>query len=638
MIQEAPLLRDVLTRETVLDLASRRRVVDQAIVLFESFYVHRPQKEAMHAVIPIQRLRLLRAALEALPDDTPGEHLAPDLAFHREMIAIFALWRDLHTSYLLPRPYNQYLAFLPFMIEACEDAGRTAYVVTRLIGQVKPSDFVPGVDVLNWNGVPIARAVERNSEAQAGSNPDAYLARGLYALTMRPLARSLPPDEEWVTLTYRNKKGALRTARFEWRALDLTHDETGLLAELAGVDRYREVPDFGIDIQAALIQDARRRFFQGTARKTAARARRATAGSTYLETTLPTIFRAYPVAGDRYGYLRVFSFDVVSADGFVDACRDLLERLPAEGLILDIRGNPGGNILAAEKLLQLFSPRSIRPAPLQFINSPGTLALCLRHRDDPQPGLTLGGWVDSIRDSVQTGAPYSTGVALTPEAEANAIGQRYYGPVVLITDPLCYSAADIFAAGFQDHDLGVILGVGGRTGAGGANVWQHRLLELLLQGAAETRLATLPLDVGMTVAIRRTLRVGVNSGEVLEDFGVAPTARYALTRRDVLGANDDLLAEAVRQLEALAQQRPARGLQLGEVRLRGGEVSLSLATRNLKRVDLWLDNRPWLSLDVEDGERDVTGPAPAVAPRRVRALGYATTTTSEAAAAASARV
>jgi hypothetical protein len=638
MSQEAPLLRDVLTRETTLDLAARRRVVDQAIVLFESFYVHRPQKEAMHAVIPIQRLRLLRAALEALPDDTPTDHLASDLAFHREMIAIFASWRDLHTSYLLPRPYSQYLAFLPFMVEACEEGGRTAYVVTRLIGQVKPADFVPGVDVLHWNGVPIARAAERNSEAQAGSNPDAFLARGLYALTMRPMARSLPPDEEWVTVTYRNLKGALRTARFEWRALDLTRDETGLVAERSGVDRYRAVPDFGIDIQAALIQDARRRFFQGVPRRPAARARRATAGTAYLETTLPAVFRAYPLAGGRYGYLRIFSFDVVSADGFVDACCDLLEHLPGEGLILDIRGNPGGNILAAEKLLQLFSPRPIRPASLQFINSPGTLALCLRHRDDPQPGLTLGGWVDSIRDSVQTGAPYSTGVALTPEAEANAIGQRYYGPVVLITDPLCYSAADIFAAGFQDHDLGVILGVGGRTGAGGANVWQHRLLETLLHGAAETRLAALPVDVGMTVAIRRTLRVGVNAGEVLEDFGVAPTARYAMTRRDILGANDDLLAEAVRQLEALAEQRPARRLQLGEVRRLDGVVTLRLTTRNLKRVDLWLDNRPWLSLDVDDGEREVSGPAPSVTPRRVRALGYGATNTAEPVAVASARV
>ena len=178
MPNDLPLLRDVLTRENMLDLAARKQIVDQAILLFEDFYVHRPQKEAMHAVIPIQRLRLLRAALEALPDESTAAELSSDLAFHREMIAIFASWRDLHTSYLLPRPYNQFLAYLPFMAEACSDEGHTTYVVTRTIGAARPVDFVPGVELLNWNGVPIARAIERNGEGQAGSNTDAYAARG----------------------------------------------------------------------------------------------------------------------------------------------------------------------------------------------------------------------------------------------------------------------------------------------------------------------------------------------------------------------------------------------------------------------------------------------------------------------------
>ena len=39
----------------------------------------------------------------------------------------------------------------------------------------------------------------------------------------------------------------------------------------------------------------------------------------------------------------------------------------------------------------------------------------------------------------------------------NLVGQRYFGPVVLITDARCYSATDIFAAGFADHEIGPIL-------------------------------------------------------------------------------------------------------------------------------------------------------------------------------------
>ena len=52
----------------------------------------------------------------------------------------------------------------------------------------------------------------------------------------------------------------------------------------------------------------------------------------------------------------------------------------------------------------------------------------------------------------------------------NAVGQRYYGPVVLITNALSYSATEFFAAGFQDHDIGTILGTDESTGGGGANV------------------------------------------------------------------------------------------------------------------------------------------------------------------------
>ena len=45
----------------------------------------------------------------------------------------------------------------------------------------------------------------------------------------------------------------------------------------------------------------------------------------------------------------------------------------------------------------------------------------------------------------------------------NLFGQRYYGPVALIIDALCYSTTDIFAAGFQDHEIGPVIGT--TTGA-----------------------------------------------------------------------------------------------------------------------------------------------------------------------------
>lgn len=87
-------------------------------------------------------------------------------------------------------------------------------------------------------------------------------------------------------------------------------------------------------------------------------------------------------------------------------------------------------------------PADIEPARFQFINSPLTLALCQRYDD-------LREWATSIAQSVETGAVQSLSFPITSRDSCNAIGQVYHGPVVLVTDALCYSATDIFAAGFQ---------------------------------------------------------------------------------------------------------------------------------------------------------------------------------------------
>ena len=79
-----------------------------------------------------------------------------------------------------------------------------------------------------------------------------------------------------------------------------------------------------------------------------------------------------------------------------------------------------------------------------------------------------------MQQALQTGATFSAGFPISDPDACNVVGQKYFGPAELITDALCYSTTDIFAAGFQDHQIGQILGADGNTGAGGANVWEHR--------------------------------------------------------------------------------------------------------------------------------------------------------------------
>src|SRR5205085_5283085 len=90
----------------------RLRILDQIILLLEMNYVHLPLKQAMHAINPIQRLKLLKYRLE-----TRGSDLDPVMQFHKRLLEIFASLRDVHTSYALPTPFAYQIAFLPFLVE-----------------------------------------------------------------------------------------------------------------------------------------------------------------------------------------------------------------------------------------------------------------------------------------------------------------------------------------------------------------------------------------------------------------------------------------------------------------------------------------------------------------------------------------
>jgi cytosine/adenosine deaminase-related metal-dependent hydrolase len=553
-------LREVPMDGHVLRAHERLRIVDEAAAMLGRHYVHLPMKRAMHAIDPLQRLRLLRYHIEQ--DATLGA-LSSDLDFHLEMSAIFGSLRDLHTTYRLPLPYRRQVAWLPYLIEEYQDGGQTRFLVSKVIGKPGPDSFVAGVEVLHWNGTSIDRVVDQLARTMLAGNPAARRARAINALTVRPLGDGSLPAEEWVTLRFRTLTDPPRVAEYQqpwllfepsrrWRVLQLED------ANLASTG-------IGLDDGTDAVQQAKKLLYAGA---TVEAEESALARGETLEvalrpdeipTQLPTLFRARHITpqdgeNEGYGYLRIFSFNVDDADTFIGECERLLRAFPKNGLILDLRGNAGGLIHAAERLLELVSPRPIEPARAQFINTPANLDLCRRHGPSPLlPGFSLRPWTDSIAASVATGATYSLGFPLTDPATCNQRGQCYQGPVVLVVDGLCYSATDIFAAGFQDHQLGQIIGIHANIGAGGANVWSHALLRQLADPQAG--LQRLPGTADLRVAVRRTLRVGPNAGQILEDVGIRPDTIYRLTRDDLLHGNRGLIDTAISLLRRQSVHR-----------------------------------------------------------------------------------
>lgn len=656
-------LRHFLGTVDELDRDQREQLTDVALRMIEQVYVHLPMKRAMHAVEPIQRLKLLKQRLDTM--STYG--------FHDEMIAIFHSLRDLHTNYILPISYHGKTAFLPFLVEEFFEGSPPLrrYVVTRLLAGFTNAEFKVGVLVTHWNGIPIDRAVELNAEREAGSNEDARHARGLEALTLRPMALTAPPDEEWVVVGY-EVNGQPREQRFDWKVFEPPRSPTGIdpaavgaeIATVLGVDAVTEavrrakkalfdpqglqteqqmaavaataglpitLPTsqlggggggqqnvqqvLGVDTKTEVVRRSKKALFYPEAmemERQMAAASGETAASGANVSLMPDVFAFKQVPGSQgnLGYIRIFTFMVTNPDAFVAEFVRIARLLPQNGLIIDVRGNPGGNILAGERLLQVLTPHPIEPERFHFINTPITLQLC---REAPAE-FELSRWIPSMEMAIETGEIYSQGLPLDPVEDYNRVGQQYQGPVVLIIDALCYSTTDIFAAGFQDHKIGKILGTHSHTGAGGANVWDYRLLNRLLPNHFEQ----LPKGATFRTSIRRTTRVKEHAGVPLEDLGVMPKDLHSMTRSDLLQHNVDLIAKAA---QLIVGER-IRSLSAKVDRSQPTAVRVQANGQNITRIDVYLEGRPLATSDVHNGGATLTLPSNVQGPGMLELRGF----------------
>src|SRR5882724_167192 len=340
-------------RATVTPLTSLERelLINQAILMIEQVYAHLPLKRSLHANDPIQSLRLLHLRQASLDER----------AFQSALMEVFIGLRDLHTNYILPGVYAQKFAFLPFRIEEFYEPGGVALAQTPqprkyIVSWISPVNTVAtlkyGMVVTHWNGSPIELAVARNGEREAGSNIDARRAQGIEALTLRWLGMSLPPDEDWVNLTYTDGTKTY-DSRFDWEVIDLT-DRARLLAGQAEATAST-AGQLGLDLERLLLDQARKLIFDPEAvqveREMAATLKTAAAPPSprpdvsQFPDVFPRFEKVTTPSGD-FGYVRLKSFAPRSGtvSNVVAEFGRILSTLPQTGLILDVRGNGGGYI------------------------------------------------------------------------------------------------------------------------------------------------------------------------------------------------------------------------------------------------------------------------------------------------------
>lgn len=504
-----------------LDGGQRLLIVDHLLLAIGSLYAHLPQKRAAYAQDPVQALTLLRRRAASLTD----------AEFHAQVSLIIVGLRDAHTRYVGPAKLHGHVAVLPFLLEQYGPPDTPEFVVTKINkAAIDDPSFVPGVRLVSWNAMPMDHALRLHALHETGGRIDSQRSRALESMTNRSLDYGPPPDEDWVVLTYEPKPGQLNELRLDWRvvypgAADSEVSPGSAAASRVAVDPARE-----------WVRRAKRLQFAagGTA-----------PGEPPAEITsaLPDVLAVRRLTPE-VGYLRLWSFDV-GDDALLAELSRVLELLPSEGLIIDVRANPGGLVWAAERMLQLFTDTPIVPVRFSPIASP----LMSRLAESPFNRFDLEPWLESLDAAVSTGELHARPLPLTDPAWCNDTPRRFHGKLVVLADPNTYSSGDIFCAGFVDHGVGqLIIANGDATGGGGANVWTSRMVRDALAGL-DDQLPAMPSGSSYSVAFRRILRSGVADGLAVEDQGVAGQ-RYQMTREDLLSSNKDLLSHAVGLLDS----------------------------------------------------------------------------------------
>ncbi|HWC96008.1 MAG TPA: S41 family peptidase [Candidatus Sulfopaludibacter sp.] len=558
--------------------AERQIILDQAILLFRNLYPHMPFKtDIYHFLHPADYL-----AQAVIPQfQSLGES-----DFHDFIVAAFSLVRDAHSLYGKPSPFRGSVAFLPFQMRPYTDeTGRVHYIVASVMAGFDHPAFAPGAEILAWGQEPIENHVQRAAARLPGGNLTAARTRGAIHCTVRPLtfvqvpfADELPSASltylpiggthpqaismPWAAATGFAMQTGFPNTAYSMSSLSLASFECGKILQWKNPSPPPDPNDHNAVSQLPNVFEFL--YTKGPLQQG------------YINLS-DLICPAHPDA--RFGYIRIKGFSdgqasLAAADRIVNEFQrilTLMDEVAQDGLVIDIRGNPGGEVAAAERMLQMLTPGPITPQRFHLANTPAMLTVLANIKsaasktprtpaDDSKltdAKLELGPWLDDAANTpFPAGDRLTSGQPLTSPALANDTGQIYQGRVMLMVDGLTYSAADIFAAGFQDHAIGHIIGPDATTGGGGATLWSHSDLRSKLGPSPGVALQPLPRDTSMSLAVRRCSRVVFFDGQPVEDVGVKVDVQFApVSVADVLEGYPSIVRRACVELEMMAAYR-----------------------------------------------------------------------------------
>lgn len=479
------------------------------------------------------------------------------LRFYDRVRACTGAFEDGHL--LLGAPVRLPVVALGVALRLVDGRVHVAAVEPRLVAQVAAAGgapdlaavLVPGAEVVELDGRPVAAALGELERLVAGSSPGARRERAVDALTRRDFAFPARPTAA-LTLVV---DGARRVVELPWW---ISPDARGHLMASAYLARTplatTDLLDWRTDRDAATQGALRSDPIVPPAAAAALRQ--------YRDDQDRLAARLGEVQGERgrfcYAQLLTFHTEKLTGEGgpapyaevlgrFVRACGE--KRLD---LVIDLRQNGGGYLSHSTALATAVTPPGqAAPGGALLLRASTQNQLVYQQRmvgsgpgadDDPFAPRRI---VEALGTARRAGAAYSPALLDGPLRPSPATG-GFQGRVVALTSPACMSACDRLAGLLKASGRAVLVG-GPTEGAGGSQQeaknlgarWtdSQGLLSLSIPNAAMGVLpgAGAPVDSAPETFFARL---------ALENRPVLPDVAYGGTLRDLTGHNAGWLERA----------------------------------------------------------------------------------------------
>lgn len=461
-----------------------------------------------------------------------------DKEFYRLVIDYLSNFKDAHVSYYIP---SSLVSYLPFGTEYFKDGVVIKYIDRNKLNR-DDYPFESGDKLIAIDDIPVEQVIDSLSPYEEnGYEPTNRKIIGSALLTYRSQEKIIDVPSGKAKITYYSRKNnSTGEVYVDWiqKGVDVAEmppksaisymseltrsiDDSLAMSPIEEFERshYIEIPE--TDISSGYLMGDPRPFFP--------------MWETFEKRMESPYFSGvFTVEGHKIGFIRIESWVPGNYQYYIEKFAQEIEYFNhnTEALVLDQTSNGGGNICYPFKIGSFFITK---PMPIMKFQLRANRSHLARIEDwesygSPDEFIHAKGWISALRKAVENGEYLSAPISAFcdpnglqyPYRDKNEVIKVYIKPLLILTNELDFSAADMFPALMKDWGAAKIFGA--RTAGAGGNVVQSNYI-----GNSE-------MSIRITQSLMyRSTEVPVRDGlttHYVENVGVEPDYYYEPTTED----------------------------------------------------------------------------------------------------------